>query len=190
MNGKLVSTLNIGAFYGGGKVAYIFTSTDPGYVAGQTHGLIAATEDQTTEAGIMWFPTAAFYGATAISLGQGSVNTLSIIAAATAAGTLSLSTYAAGLASSFRGGDFTDWYLPSKEELNKLYINRESIGGFTTSGSIVSYWSSSQNGTLDFTSLSLLSKGITSAWLHNFSTGDQSNLGKNNPRRVRAIRSF
>lgn len=37
--------LDIGDNYGGGKVAYIFRQGDPGYVAGQTHGLIAAKGD-------------------------------------------------------------------------------------------------------------------------------------------------
>eukprot|EP01035_Chromulina_nebulosa_P028836 gene28836-38127_t len=36
----------IGDSYGGGKIAYILQSGDPGYVAGETHGLIAATTDQ------------------------------------------------------------------------------------------------------------------------------------------------
>jgi len=196
MNGKLVSTLTVGQSYGGGKVAYIFTSSDPGYVAGQTHGLIAAESDQTTDAGIKWFPNSAFYGATAISLGQGSFNTLSIITAATAAGTTDLSSYAAGLASSYSGGGYTDWYLPSKEELNKLYGNRVAIGGFATTGTIATYWSSSQKGSLNYSSFANLTLGISSAYQQFFFTyngnsgGTQSDLGITNTRRVRAIRSF
>jgi len=187
MIGKLVSTLNIGDSYGGGKVAYIFTSSDPGYIAGQTHGLIAAISDQTTDAvNVKWFPTSSFYGATAISFGQGSFNTLSII---TAAGTASLSSYAAGLASSYRGGGYSDWYLPSKEELNKLYINRASIGGFAISGTLT-YWSSSQNGSINFTNFTTFANGITSGWLQNFSDGTQSDTNISNTRRVRAVRTF
>ena len=190
MLGKLVSTLNVGESYGGGKVAYIFTSNDPGYIAGQTHGLIAATSDQTTDAGVVWFPTT-FFGATGTSIGQGPFNTLSIIAAA---GSATLSSYAAGLANSYKGGGYADWYLPSKEELNKLYINRVSIGGFATSG-YNTYWSSSQKGSLSYTDFNSFKNGITSAWQQFFYTGTsvegtQNDLGISNARRVRAIRTF
>ena len=36
---------------------------------------------------------------------------------------------------------FDDWYLPSKEELNILYLNKEKIGGFTDGW----YWSSTES---------------------------------------------
>ena len=185
MNGKLVSTLNVGESYGGGKVAYIFTQNDPGYVAGQTHGLIAATSDQTTNAGVAWFPSA-FYGATTISLGQGSFNTFSIIAAAVVTGP-DLSTFAAGLANSYRGGDYTDWYLPSKDELQKLYNAKDTIGGFVTTISPLGYWSSSQKGRL---TTSNITSGITSAWNQLFTDGTQTDTSISNTRRVRAVRTF
>ena len=180
MVGKLVSTLNIGDSYGGGKVAYIFTSNDPGYVAGQTHGLIAAISDLASPNGIAWFPTSNFWGTTAFSLGQGSFNTLSIIIAA---GTASSATYAAGIANSFRDGSYTDWYLPSKEELNKLYLNRAAIGGFASGG----YWSSSQNGSI---TISNITSGLNSAWYQNFADGSFGNGSNATTKRVRAIRTF
>ena len=38
----------LGASYGGGIVVYLYVSGDAGYVAGETHGLIAATQNQVT----------------------------------------------------------------------------------------------------------------------------------------------
>ena len=48
-------------------------------------------------------------------------------------------------ASTYRGGGMSDWYLPSKDELNQLYAKRAQIGGFRTSiiGEGDFYWSSS-----------------------------------------------
>jgi len=195
MIGKLVSTLNIGDSYGGGKVAYIFTSSDPGYIAGQTHGLIAANADQTTDLGVKWFPYT-FYGATGTYLGLGLPNTASIIATAVLQGSTDITTFAAGLASSYRGGGYIDWYLPSKDELNKLYNNRVAIGGFATSGSIATYWSSSQKGTLSYTDFTSFKTGVASAYqqfffaYNGYSEGTQNDLGISNLRRVRAVRTF
>jgi hypothetical protein len=38
-------------------------------------------------------------------------------------------------------GGYSDWYLPSKNELNQLYNNKVAIGGFANSN----YWSSTEN---------------------------------------------
>ena len=48
-----VVTIKVGDSYQGGIVAYIFAATDPGYVAGETHGLIAAVGDSSSM-GIRW----------------------------------------------------------------------------------------------------------------------------------------
>jgi hypothetical protein len=127
----------IGDTYGGGIVAYILVSGDPGYDPAVQHGLIAATSDQST--GIIW--AIAAYQSTSVTgtlttLGSGSTNTDKIIAQ-NGAGT----TYAAGLAHAYKGGGFNDWYLPSKDELNKLYFNKVSIGNFAAGY----YWSSSES---------------------------------------------
>ena len=203
MVGLLVSPLNVGDTYGGGKVFYIFGPSDNGYIKGQTHGLIAATEDQTTDAGVKWFPDK-FYGATGTYIGLGLPNTLAIITSAIVTGTTNMSSFAAGLANSYRGGENIDWFLPSKDELNLLYQAREKIGGFATTGH-PTYWSSTQKGGISFTNFNSFANGVTNARTQFFfntykpgitpqvldkAAGTQADLGIDEPRRVRAIRIF
>jgi hypothetical protein len=86
--------------------------------------------------------------------------------------------YAAGLARAYSGGGYTDWYLPSKDELNKLWVNRAKIGGFSSSGY---YWSSSE--------YSVYSAYY--AWYQYFGSGYQSySLKSSYSLRVRAVRAF
>jgi len=125
-----VAVLEIGDSYGGGKVAYID-------VTGQ-HGLIAAKTDQSE--GIQWYNgTNLTTNAIGTAIGTGFANTYKIIAKQ---GT-TITDYAAGLARAYNGGDFNDWFLPSEDELDKLYDNRVAIGGFAV-GRIDIYWSSSE----------------------------------------------
>jgi hypothetical protein len=146
----------VGEFYQGGVVFYILQSDDLGYVVGETHGLIAAIEDQSD--GIRWSDGLGITGASGTAVGTGSVNTDAIINNYTLTGT----DFAAGLARAYNGGGYTDWFLPSVAELNKMIINRSAInsGGEPHGGSLfggdniignelctcTTYWSSSEDG--------------------------------------------
>jgi len=114
---KISVTIAVGDSYQGGKVAYILVSGDPGYVAGQTHGLIAASSDQST--GIQWYNGSyTVTGATATALGTGNDNTVTIF------NNQGAGNYAAKLCYDLVLGGYDDWFLPSKDELDKLYINK------------------------------------------------------------------
>ena len=171
------TSIIVGTQYGGGVVGYILKSGDPGYVAGQTHGLIAATSDQSL--GTVWalpaFQTI-LLGGTGTGLGTGAANTTAIVAQNGAG-----SSYAAGLADAYTNtntgtGVYSDWYLPSKDELNTLWTNHVAVGGF----SAAYYWTSSEGDAYD-------------AMLQHFGNGSQAVFVKGLATPavcVRAVRSF
>ena len=160
LDGNGETGLAIGQPYQGGIIAYI----DP---TGQ-HGLIAATADQST--GIQWYDGDYIStGATGTAIGTGLTNTNAIIAAQGSG------SYAASIARDYNGGGYTDWFLPSKDELNQLYVNRAAIGGFGTNGY---YWSSTET-------------VVNLAWSQDFIViGYQSILNKYYAYSVRAVRAF
>lgn len=139
MVGGTASAITIGASDFGGKVAYIFQSGDPGYVAGETHGIIASIDEWTARWGC---PGTTISGSNGTGLGTGSQNTIDIIAGCTSAG------IAAQLCADYSvttgGITYSDWHLPSITELQRILANRASIGGFNSP--YILYWSSSQNG--------------------------------------------
>jgi len=97
--------------------------------------LVAAEVDQSTD--IIWaLPGHEYYADTRDTIGSGWANTDKIIIQ-NGEGT----TYAAGLARAYRGGGYSDWFLPSIDELYQLYLNRDVIGGFADH---TWYWSSSE----------------------------------------------
>ena len=177
IGGDVNDPIVVGDFYQGGVVFYIFVDGDTGYVAGETHGLIAAVQDQSS--GIRWYNGSyVTTEATSTALGTGATNTTTIISVQGATET----SYAAGLARAYTGGGYTDWFLPSKDELNKMYTNRATINttAAANSGSdFVSdfYWSSTEDGFYD-------------AWLQVFFVDDQFSSLKDDTLNVRAVRAF
>jgi hypothetical protein len=168
----------VGDFYQGGVIFYLFEAGDTGYVAGETHGLIAAVADQSS--GIRWYKGSySATGAIATAIGTGSANTDAIITVQGATET----SYAAGLARAYTGGGYTDWFLPSKDELIKMYlkkgdINTTALANGGSNFATVYYWSSTEAGKYD-------------AWIKFFSNANSQGFGdKSFTYNVRVIRVF
>ena len=168
----------IGDFYGGGVVFYIFEAADAGYVAGQTHGLIAALSYQSTAAEFGCIGTAT--GATATAIGTGAQNTIDIELGCTTSGT------AADLCANYSvtdgGVTYNDWFLPSQDELNQMYLKRGIINTTATANgggnfNDSQHWSSTE-------------EGGPRAYRQNFSNAGQNVTNKDSPDSVRAIRAF
>jgi len=109
-------------------------------------------------------------GAKEVAVGTGKRNTQAILKGCADKNS------AAKLASSYRGGGKSDWFLPSKDELNLMHekLHRKGVGGFKEEGY---YWSSSE-------------ESEVSSWYQGFRKGNQSNYHKDFKRCVRAVRSF
>jgi hypothetical protein len=156
---EIILNPTIGLAFGGGIIFYIDGTAQ--------HGLVSATSDQGT--GVQWYNgTYLLTGASGTAIGTGQANTTAIVT------TQGAGTYAAGICDQLVLNGFSDWYLPSKDELQELYLQQAVVGGFTGNY----YWTSSE-----ITSIN--------AWSQYFTNGTQYNLGaKWIPDYVRPIRSF
>ena len=84
---------------------------------------------------VEWGEYGTSVGGTSTAIGSGKSNTAKIVTA------LGTGNYAARLCYDFELGGYDDWFLPSKDELNELYKQKDTVGGFAS----VSYWSSSED---------------------------------------------
>jgi hypothetical protein len=169
----------IGESYGGGIVFYVYDNAK--------HGLIAATSDQILNT--RWYGGSnTNTRARADGVGAGFKNTSIIIAVQSGTYTPAYdgAEFAAAVCNEYsvtiNGVTYGDWYLPSKHELNLLFLQRAIVGNFpNVSGS---YWSSTEYFRSD------LVGSHQSAWHQNFINGFQTYVHKKNQFSVRAIRAF
>ena len=156
------------------------------YLDGNGGGLVAANEDQIPSGNVpalRWGCSGVLIiGSNGVSVGTGNQNTIDIELGCTTPET------AADICSNLSIGGYSDWYLPSKDELNLIWENlADSDGdgnniGMSDSNNLGGldrnhYWSSSQIDNY-------------SAWQQTFSDGNQSDCDKGSLRLVRAIRAF
>lgn len=147
----------IGERYGGGVVFYVDSTGN--------HGLIAATADQKK---VKWYNgNYVVTNATGAAVGTGQANTRTIVSAQGAG------SYAASVCDQLELNGYSDWFLPSKEELNLLRSQKTAVGGFANPF----YWSSTEYSS-------------HYAWAQNFNNGRQDYGNKNSTPSIRAVRAF
>ena len=155
----------IGDMAHGGLIFYIDESGE--------HGLVADTTDLST--GIRWYAgTSGNTRARGDGPFAGEMNTAVIMSSLVAIGD-DQGSYAARMCAELQKGGYGDWYLPSKDELNLMYINLHvsMLGGFSSEP----YWSSTD----------IIS---SFAWAQNFDDNEQFSLNKGSNSRVRAVRAY
>jgi hypothetical protein len=142
------------------------------YLGQQSGNKIYAT-DAAGESSQSWNNGSTNYTITGFtSTADGSSNTAGLVALADAGAPYDAATFCDGLA---RHG-YSDWYLPSRDELNLLWNVGDPLAGVDTSGSW--YWTSTEDDSDD-------------AWLQRFSDGLQSDvvgITKQNAVTVRCMR--
>ncbi len=153
---------------GGGKVFYVNESNSTGsrYMEAAPNTWSGGSSDRV----LAWCSrtSTSIAGTFGTAIGSGKVNTDNMVAsgACTSGAATSVRAYTGG----FGAGT---WSLPSKAELNALYTQKATVGGFAAA----SYWSSSQF-------------NAHNAWAQNFIRGFQDSFFKTNDLRVRPVRAF
>ena len=165
--------LSIGDTYQGGIIFYL---------DGNGGGLIAAPTDQSTSSVNWGCNITPISGADGTAIGTGAQNTIDIELGCTTPGT------AADICANLTLGGYSDWFLPSKDELNLMWTNLadsdgdgqntgpsdpNNLGGFSPNY----YWSSTES-------------NYVFAWRQNFNVGSQFSNYKYNFYYVRSVRAF
>jgi len=175
---------------GGGTVFYVATSLQPwgAYLEVAPTDYQVTNQWGTDSARVTWGCTGTLTGATGTAIGTGKANTAAILAKCPTAA------IAARVAADYQGGGKSDWFLPSRNELNELckkysngrtdttnFIstqdgctgNLQPFDGFVAN----SYWSSSES-------------DANNAWEVSFQYGNRASDGKNYGAYVRPVRAF
>ena len=166
--------LSLWQFYKGGYIFYLDST--------KCHGLVAAPYDLYQD----WGCYNNTIGSTSNLLGTGQANTDSILAGCNEAD------FAAKACDDFSYAGYSDWYLPSKQELalmwlvladrdgngiNGGYDDPNNVGGFFAHSTAGIYWTSTEH-------------SATHAWYQSFYDATQQIRLKNSVAYIRPIRAF
>lgn len=186
---QATTTYTVGQSAQGGIIAYIFQQGDPGYDPNCQHGLVAAPTDLNNNGQrieIQWGCLGVdLTGANGSALLTGKRNTDDIVSQISLCSSQNI---AAKLCADYTNGGYSDWFLPSAVELDKLHINRVIIGqqtaqnpfGFADgsgNSSSLWYWASTET-------------DANAAWAMWFGVGASGPIDKPDTRAVRPIRYF
>jgi len=154
---------------GGGKIFYTnvagFTMADTGEIC---HYLEVSPVDLfSSDIWASYLYTETNISGTSTSIGAGRKNTAIILS-------IDSNAPAAKSCRDYSGGSASDWFLPSRDELNQIYVNMSYIGNISH---FSWYWSSSQYDN-------------SLVWFQNFDTGKQDKVYKYVSIAVRAVRAF
>jgi len=177
----IAKKMKIGDDFQGGKLLWVFSPGEPGYIANEFHGIVIASYDQSTR--ILAAPEDGSKWATgshrAFDIGMGEINTNLI---ATSYGITS--TYAGVLCYNLVLNGYDDWYLPSYNELDLMLLEKANLGSLPAQ----IYWSSTEDDTPTPGSGVYLDRG---GYCINMSTGATTlELRDNRCAGVRAFRNF
>lgn len=153
------TTAYIGQHYAGGIVFYVDESGE--------HGLVCTENDLGSYA---WGCNGTLISGTGTAVGTGMLNTAAILAGCSTAG------IAARACDDLVLNGYSDWYLPSRDEVSLMWTNlyAQGLGNFYQFNQ---YWSSSEY-------------NASYAWYTSFYNGSSWYNDKNYAQKVRAVRSF
>lgn len=156
----IIGGFSIGEYYGGGIVFYLDST--------QKHGLVMAQLPHLTPQA--WnIGTPVLTHAVMKDYGWGRENTTAIVNVQGDA------QYAANVCYKMLLNGYDDWFLPSKDELNALYLQKAA--GKITNLNCPFYWSSTE-------------ASATEAWSQSFSNGANSAVDKGGSYGICPIRAF
>jgi hypothetical protein len=137
ISGTPSTTYSVGNYYNGGRIAYIFQPTDNGYVPGKVLIIDPSYKYGPECTGFWTMNGTTSITPTSTAIGEGLNNCNNLFASGT--GHVSTS-QAIGYALAYTDGTYSDWFVPSRNELAIIFNNLptytpEISGGFSVRSS-------------------------------------------------------